>query len=52
MYYIIDCFRAPLYLAQLPDPLNVLWAGLSALVVFTAGIVLFTRLSDDFIYYI
>jgi len=52
MYYIIDCFRAPLYLGQLPDPLNVVWAGLSALVVFIAGIVLFTRLSDDFIYYI
>jgi len=52
MYYIIDCFRAPLYLGQLPDPLNVCWAGLSALVVLIALIVLFTRLSDDFIYYI
>jgi ABC-2 type transport system permease protein len=52
MYYIIDCYRAPLYLGQLPDLLNVLWAGLSALVVFIAGIVLFTKLSDDFIYYI
>jgi ABC-2 type transport system permease protein len=52
MYYIIDCFRAPLYLGQLPDPLNVLWAGLSALVVFLAGIFLFTKLADDFIYYI
>lgn len=52
MYYIIDCFRAPIYLGHLPDPLNVLWAGLSAGVVFIAGVVLFTKLSDDFIYYI
>ncbi len=52
MYYIIDSFRAPIYLGQLPDPLNVLWAGLSAAVVFIAGIMLFTKVSDDFIYYI
>jgi ABC-2 type transport system permease protein len=52
MYYIIDCFRAPIYMGHLPDPLHVLWAGLSAAVVFIAGIVLFNKLSDDFIYYI
>lgn len=52
MYYIIDCFRAPIYLGHLPDFMNVFWAGLSALVVFIGGIVLFTKLSDDFIYYI
>ncbi len=52
MYYIIDCFRAPIYLGQLPDPLNVLWAGLSAIVAFIVGIILFTKLSDKFIYYI
>ncbi len=52
MYYIIDSFRAPIYLGQLPDPLNVLWAAVSAMVVFIAGIIVFTRVSDDFIYYI
>lgn len=52
MYYIIDCFRAPIYLGHLPDPLNLLLAGLSAAVVFIIGIVVFTKLSDDFIYYI
>jgi len=52
MYYIIDCFRAPIYLGQLPDFMNVFWASLSALVVFIGGIVLFIKLSDDFIYYI
>jgi ABC-2 type transport system permease protein len=52
MYYIIDCFRAPIYLGHLPDPLNFFWAALSALVVFIAGVFLFTKLSDNFIYYI
>lgn len=52
MYYIIECFRAPIYLGHLPNPLDVFWAGLSALVVFIAGIALFAKLSDDFIYYI
>jgi len=52
MYYIIDCFRAPIYLGQLPDPMNIFWAGLSALVVFIGGFALFTKLSDEFIFYI
>ncbi len=52
MYHIIDCFRAPLYFGQLPDPANLFWAGLSALVVFAGGLALFVRLSDEFIYYI
>jgi len=52
MYYIIDCFRAPIYLGQLPDPLHLFWAGLSALVVFVSGFALFSWLSDEFIFYI
>ncbi len=52
IYYIIECFRAPIYLGHLPEPLNVFWAAFSALVVFMAGIFFFTKLSDNFIYYI
>jgi ABC-2 type transport system permease protein len=52
MYYIIEIFRAPIYLGHLPNPLDIFWAGLCALVVFTAGIALFAKLSDEFIYYI
>jgi len=52
MYYIIDCFRTPIYLGHLPDLMNVVLAGLSALAIFIVGIVLFSKWADDFIYYI
>jgi len=52
MYHIVECFRAPIFLGQLPDLLSVVCAGLSALVVFIVGIAIFAKLSDDFIYYI
>jgi ABC-2 type transport system permease protein len=52
MYHIVECFRAPIYLGQLPEFTSVLWAGLSAVVVFFAGLALFAKLSDEFIYYI
>lgn len=52
MYYIIDCFRTPIYLGHLPAFMHVVWAGLSALAIFIVGIVLFAKWADDFIYYI
>jgi ABC-2 type transport system permease protein len=52
MYYIIDCFRSPIYLGHLPPFMHIVWAGLSALVIFIVGTVLFAKLADDFIYYI
>ena len=52
MYYIIDCFRTPIYLGHLPPFVHVVWAGLSALAIFMVGIFLFAKWADDFIYYI
>jgi ABC-2 type transport system permease protein len=52
MYYIIDCFRTPIYLGHLPPFVHVVWAGLSALAIFLVGIFLFAKWADDFIYYI
>ena len=52
MYHIVDCFRAPIYLGQLPELASVFWAAVSAFVVFVAGISIFVKLSDEFIYYI
>lgn len=52
MYHIVECFRAPIYLGQLPEFTSVFWGGLSAVVVFFAGLALFAKLSDEFIYYI
>ena len=52
MYYIIDCFRTPIYLGCLPPFMHVVWAALSALVIFIVGVVLFAKWADDFIYYI
>jgi ABC-type polysaccharide/polyol phosphate export permease len=52
MYCIIDCFRTPIYMGHLPEPLTVFWATVNALVVFIMGIRFFSKLSDNFIYYI
>jgi ABC-2 type transport system permease protein len=52
MYYIIECFRTPIYLGHLPEPGTIFWAALSAVVVFIAGTISFAKLSDSIIYYI
>jgi len=52
MFYIIECFRTPIYLGHLPEPSIIFWAALSAVVVFIAGTISFAKLSDSIIYYI
>ncbi|NQS92055.1 MAG: ABC transporter permease [Chloroflexi bacterium] len=52
MYYILECFRSPLYLNQIPEPHIILGAVVSALTALFLGGFLFTRKSDDFAYYL
>ena len=52
MYYILACFRAPLYLNEFPEPRYILGAVVFALVALVVGGVLFARKSDEFAYYL
>ncbi|MFQ5408217.1 MAG: ABC transporter permease [Anaerolineales bacterium] len=52
MFYILECFRAPIYAGELPAPGMLLGATLSALVAVLFGGWFFARKSDDFTYYV
>ena len=52
MYYIVECFRSPLYQGQIPDLLHLLGAAIPALIILVIGYKVFTDWSDDFIFYI
>jgi ABC-type polysaccharide/polyol phosphate export permease len=52
VYYLMECFRAPLYLNQIPEPRIILGALISASAAFIIGSILFTRKADQFAYYL
>jgi ABC-type polysaccharide/polyol phosphate export permease len=52
LYYILECFRAPIYLGVLPETHIILGALSSALVALLLGNWLFARNSDEFSYYL
>jgi ABC-2 type transport system permease protein len=52
MYYILECFRMPIYLGALPDSGTLVGAVISAIVVLFIGSWVFVRKSDEFPYYI
>lgn len=50
MWYLVECFRAPVYLGRLPGPEVVLGAGLAAALALGAGWWHFARKADEFAY--
>jgi ABC-2 type transport system permease protein len=52
MYYILECFRSPLYLNKVPEPQIIIGAVISAIAALSLGGFIFTRKSDDFVYYL
>ena len=52
MYYLIECFRMPIYKGHLPDTSMIAISGLISVVTLVIGYVVFTRNEDDFVYYV
>jgi ABC-2 type transport system permease protein len=52
MYYIVECFRLPIYVGSLPDMHTIALAFALSVVTLVAGYCLFAKLSDDFVYYV
>lgn len=52
MYYIVECFRAPIYQGQIPDLHHLFWAALPAVIILVIGYKIFSDWSDEFIFYI
>ena len=52
MYYLLECFRAPIYYNQIPEPHIVLGAALISITTFILGGLIFINKSDQFAYYL
>ncbi len=52
MYYLVDCFRSPLYQGKFPDTEHLLAAAIIALTTLVAGYICFSRFEDEFVYYV
>jgi ABC-2 type transport system permease protein len=52
MYYVISCFKMPLYNGVIPDMNILLISFLSSVIVFVFGWWLFNKLENNFIHYI
>ena len=52
MYYIVECFRLPIYMGELPHFQTVCLALLVSLASLVIGYLVFTKLSDTFVYYV
>jgi ABC-type polysaccharide/polyol phosphate export permease len=52
MFYLVECFRAPIYEGQIPDLMVILTAGTLACLSLCLGYTIFMRLVDDFIFYV
>ncbi|GBL38653.1 hypothetical protein EMGBD1_23400 [Anaerolineaceae bacterium] len=50
MLHLVECFRAPLYLAQLPGPDTLLAAAAAALGMLLLGWLVFTSQADQLTY--
>jgi ABC-2 type transport system permease protein len=52
MYYIVECFRSPIFAGTLPAP-EVFGIGLAlALSTLLLGYLVFIKLSDNFVFYV
>jgi ABC-2 type transport system permease protein len=52
MYYIVECFRLPIYQGQIPSLPTLLGAAIPAAIVLAIGYKMFRDWSDEFIFYI
>jgi ABC-2 type transport system permease protein len=52
MYYIVECFRLPIYLGTLPDLQTAGWGLLVAVASLLIGYMVFAKFSDTFVYYV
>jgi ABC-2 type transport system permease protein len=52
MYYIVECFRLPIYLGEFPNYQTICLAFLVSVASLVIGYVVFTKLSDTFVYYV
>ena len=52
MYYLLECFRSPIYSNQLPEPNIIFGAGIISVVTFILGGLIFINKSDQFAYYL
>jgi len=52
MYYIVECFRLPIYMGELPNFQTVCVALLVSSASLVIGYLVFTKLSDTFVYYV
>ena len=52
MYYIVECFRLPIYMGELPQFQTVCLALLVSVATLLIGYLVFTKLSDTFVYYV
>ena len=52
LYFILECFRAPLYMNKFPEPHFIIGAVASAIIALFLGGFLFARKSDKFTYYL
>lgn len=52
MYYLIECFRMPIYEGRIPDISMIAISALISMVTLIIGYVVFTRNEDDFVYYV
>ena len=52
MYYLIECFRLPIYMGELPNFQTACLALLVSVASLVVGYLVFTKLSDTFVYYV
>ena len=52
MYYIVECFRLPIYMGELPHLQTVSLALLVSVATLVTGYIVFSKLSDAFVYYV
>ena len=52
MYYIVECFRQPIFLGELPSLDTFYMAIFVAGATLWVGYKVFTKLSDSFVYYV
>ncbi len=51
-YYLVECFRLPIYLGEIPDLQTICLAFLVAVAALWIGYRVFTNLADAFVYYV
>jgi ABC-type polysaccharide/polyol phosphate export permease len=52
LYYIVECFREPIYLNKFPSLQTIFFASLSAGIAMVVGSWIFARKSTEFTYYV